>query len=119
MERTIRTRKGKKLVGKIVKVRMEKEYPEAKSHVAIGEVLEETIQYLRIRCRTYHFGKYKNQRNIKTGSIQVRCFPWHRIAVITELSQSAEWQNPKVRLNEEGRLILDDGWNTEIEEAAY
>ena len=105
-------------MSKIVKVRTEKEYPEAKNHVAIGEVLEETPQYLRIRCRAYHFGSYKTGQNTKQGEIQVRCFPWERIAVITELPQALQWEKANFKLNEEGKLVLDDSAQTGIEDEA-
>ncbi len=105
-------------MNKIVKVRMGKEYPEAKNHVAIGEVLEEKAQYLRLRCQTYHFKNYKNQRAVKEGGVQVRCFPWERIAVITELPQDTQWEKANFKLNEEGRLVLDDSQKTHIEDEA-
>ncbi len=103
-------------MNKIVKVRTEKEYPEAKSHVAIGEVLEEKAQYLRLRCRTYHFGRFKSKEGTKMGKIKVRCFPWEKIEVITELPQDIEWEIANFKLNKEGRLVLDDREETHIED---
>ena len=103
-------------MNKIVKVRMGKEYPQARNHVAVGEVLEEHPQYLRMCCQTYHFGKYKNEGNVKTGGIRVRCFPWGRIAVITELSRDIPWEKTNFKLNEDGKLVLDDTRETGIED---
>lgn len=105
-------------MNKIVKVRMEKEYVEAKNHVAIGEVLEEKAQYLRMRCRTYHFERYKSMDTVKTGEIKVRCFPWEQIAVITELPQGLDWEKASFKLNKERRLVLDDSQETHIEDEA-
>ena len=105
-------------MNRIVKVRVEKPYPEAGNHVAIGEVLEENARYLRLRCRTYHFGKYKSERNVKAGEIQVRCFPYERIAVITELPQALQWEKANFKLNEDGKLVLDDSAQTGIEDEA-
>ncbi len=99
------------MMNKIIKVRMGKEYPGANNHVAVGEVLEEHAQYLRMRCQTYHFRK-----NVRTGGIQVRCFPWERIAVITELPQDVQWEKVDFKLNEEGKLVLDDSRETGIED---
>ncbi len=103
-------------MNKIVKVRMGKGYPEAKNHVAVGEILEEQARYLRMRCQTYHFRKYKSERSVKVGGIQVRCFPWERIAVITELPQDIPWEKADFKLNEEGKLVLDDVLETGIED---
>lgn len=103
-------------MNKIVKIRMGKEYPEAKNHVAVGEVLEENTHYLRMRCQTYHFRHYKSERSVKVGGIQVRCFPWSRIAVITELPQDIPWEKANFKLNEEGKLVLDDAMETGIED---
>ena len=105
-------------MNKIVKVRTEKEYSEAKNHVAIGEVLEEKAQYLRLRCRTYHFAKYKAKDSVKTGEIKVRCFPWERITVITELPPELDWEKANFKLNRERRLVLDDSQETHIEDEA-
>ena len=110
------TKKDKYLGTKTVKVRMEKEYREAKNHIAVGEVLEENAQYLRMWCETYHFGKNRNKKDIITGGIKIRCFPWNRIAVITELPGDIEWEGAEFKLSEQGRLVLDDHRETSIDD---
>ena len=101
---------------KIVKVRMEKEYREAKNHIAVGEVLEENTQYLRMRCETYHFGRDISKTGVITGGIKVRCFPWNRIAVVTELPGDIKWESADFKLNEQGKLVLDNHRETSIDD---
>ena len=54
--------------GRIWKVRTVKDYPEAHNHLFIGQVLQVTESYVRLDCRTYHFGRVVNSvKDIKVG----------------------------------------------------
>ena len=43
--------------GKIWKIRTVKEYTDAHNHILVGRVLAITDSYVRLHCRSYHFGK--------------------------------------------------------------
>ena len=90
------------LQGKVVKVRWVKTYPTAHNHVAVGEVLRETPQYLALFCKTYHFGNNIGGRKARLrqgeyvggvieGEKSVRIIPWSRIEVINELPAETHW----------------------------
>lgn len=96
------------LHGKMVRIRWVKSYSDAHNHVAIGEVLNENANYLTLFCKTYHFGKRigdiggrksrlivnEEISGIIEGEKLIRCIPWHRIEVITELPEDTEWDVP-------------------------
>ena len=100
---------------KIVKIRQIKEYHEAKSHVLIGEVLEENEKYLRLRCKSFHFrsGGYKTMGNVDVGKIKIRWIPWTMIAVVTELPVDFDWVTAKFKLDKSGKLNLHGEYSHE------
>lgn len=80
---------------KVVKVRQVKDYPDAKNHIMVGEVIAETLQYLKMKCRTFTFptlSGYRAPSAIKVSSIKTRWIPWCRIAVVTELTPDFDWE---------------------------
>ena len=92
------------LEGRVVKVRWVKSYPTAHNHVAIGNVLHETPEYLVLLCKTYHFGNNVGGRKttlrkgetvggINEGAKSVRIIPWGRIEVINELPADTNWDS--------------------------
>jgi hypothetical protein len=99
----------------IVKIRQKKEYPEAKNHVVIGETLEETNNYIRLRCRVIHYrtNGYVNTKVLDVGRIKTRWIPWHNIVVITELPSDFNWENAKFKINKDSKLILQGNYSQE------
>ena len=90
------------LQGKCVKVRWVKSYATAHNHIAIGDVLHETAQYLMLRCKTYHFGENiggkkaplcpgKYVAGVLEGEKCIRVIPWNRIEVIHALPAGTDW----------------------------
>ena len=68
------------------KIRTIKNYPDAHNHLLVGKVLEITDSYVRLHCRTYHFGRVINSpKDILIGGVMVRVVPWSRIEIINEL----------------------------------
>ena len=60
---------------RIWKVRTRKTYSDETNHVVVGEVMEENPQYVRIRCRAFHFKRPTVNANITTNEVKVRLFP--------------------------------------------
>lgn len=95
---------------KIWKVRTVKNYPEAHNHLFIGQVLELTMSYVRLDCRTYHFGKaINNVKDIRNGAKGIRILPWSRIELINELPSSFDYSKANLVSGENGKIALSDG----------
>ena len=95
---------------KIWKVRTVKNYPEAHNHLFIGRVLQLTQSYIRMDCRTYHFGKNINStKDIKSGPESIRLIPWGRIELINELPYSFDYAEANIVIDSNSTVMLDDG----------
>ena len=95
---------------KIWKVRTVKNYPEAHNHVLIGQIIEQNQSYVRLDCRTYHFGKsISSARDIRAGIQGVRILPWSRIELINELPSSFDYSKAKLVATKDGKIALSDG----------
>jgi len=95
---------------KIWKVRTVKNYPEAHNHLFIGQVLERTGSYIRLDCRTYHFGKAINSvKDIRAGIKGIRILPWNSIEMINELPCSFDYVKADLVSNKDGKIALSDG----------
>ena len=96
--------------GRVWKIRVVKPYAEAHNHVIIGDVLEETPTWIRVRGRTYHFGKTVQRiQDIKVGAKSVRIIPWSRVEVIHELPGSFEWDRGALVADGKGNIALKQG----------
>ncbi|MCD4830200.1 MAG: hypothetical protein K8R02_00150 [Anaerohalosphaeraceae bacterium] len=92
------------------KVRTVKNYPEAHNHLFIGQILQITQSYVRLDCRTYHFGKaINNVKDVKVGAKGVRILPWNRIELINELPSSFDYINAELASKKDGKIALSDG----------
>lgn len=95
---------------KIWKVRSVKNYPEAHNHIFIGRVLGITQSYVRLDCRTYHFGRtINNPKDIRVGTHGVRILPWNRIEFINELPAGFDYAGADLITNRQGKIALSDG----------
>ncbi len=112
------------LQGKVVKVRWVKSYPSAHNHVAIGDVLCETPQYLAVLCKTFHYGGNIGGRagvlrqgeyvgGVLEGAKSVRIIPWDRIEIINELPGQTNW-DVEARIDQDGFCRLDNAQRTVI-----
>jgi hypothetical protein len=94
---------------KIWKVRTVKPYFEAHNHILVGRVLEVTDSYVRMDCRTYHFGKsVNNEKDIFIGLCMVRVIPWARIEIINELPDTFDYMNAQIASNKDGTINIKD-----------
>ncbi|MFA5293316.1 MAG: hypothetical protein WC496_09820 [Phycisphaerae bacterium] len=94
---------------KIWKIRTVKTYPEAHNHIIVGHVLEITSSYVRMDCRTYHFGKMVNsEKDVYAGINMVRIIPWTRIEIINELSESFDYADAHLSGNKDGTINIKD-----------
>jgi len=94
---------------KIWKVRAIKNYPEAHNHILVGRVLEVTESYVRLHCRSYHFGPVLNSpEDVLIGDVMVRVIPWSRIEVINELPQSFDYIHSTVISDKPGQVLFKD-----------
>ena len=95
---------------KIWKVRTVKNYPEAHNHLFIGQVLDLNQSYVRLDCRTYHFGKtINNIKDIRAGMKSIRILPWNQIELINELPSSFDYSKAELVSKENGKIALSDG----------
>lgn len=94
---------------KIWKVRIVKPYAGAHNHLIIGEVLQDTPTWLRLKGRTYHFGRtVERVSDVRVGSRAVRIIPWNRVEVVNELPASFDCANAKVVGDGKGNIALKD-----------
>jgi hypothetical protein len=94
---------------KIWKIRTIKNYPEAHNHICIGRVLNIADSFVRLKCRTYHFGKsVNNSKDVRIGDVGIRVIPWCRIEIVNELEPTFEYGQAKVCLNN-SKVVISDG----------
>jgi len=95
---------------RIWKVRTVKNYPEAHNHLFIGQALELNRSYVRLDCRTYHFGKtINNIKDVRVGMKSIRILPWERIELINELPSSFNYSKAELISKDNGKIALSDG----------
>ena len=105
---------------KVWKIRTVKNYPEAHNHLFIGQVLQVTQSYLRIDCKTYHFGKMiNNVKDIRIGIQSIRIMPWTSIEMANELPASFDYSKAELIFNEKGKIALSDGQTDCILSSSY
>jgi hypothetical protein len=94
---------------RIWKIRAIKNYPEAHNHVLVGKVLEITDSYVRLHCRTFHFGPVLNSpEDVLVGAVMVRVIPWSRIEVINELPVNFDYVRSAVISDKPGQVLFKD-----------
>jgi hypothetical protein len=94
---------------KIWKIRAIKNYPEAHNHVLVGKVLEITDSYVRLHCRTYHFGPVLNSpEDVLVGAVTTRVIPWSRIEIINELPANFDYVKSTVISDKPGQVLFRD-----------
>ena len=93
----------------IWKIRTVKNYPEAHNHIFIGKVLNMSTSFVRLECRTYHFGKSLNsEKDIRVGELGVRIITWNRIEMINELNPEFKYRETKLEFDKH-KVIISDG----------
>ncbi len=98
---------------RIWKIRTIKNYAEAHNHLLVGKVLEITNFYIRLHCRTYHYGRVVTRpEDIKIGDLMVRVVPWSRVEIINELPPTFDYQRGILIATEEGQVLFGDGRHT-------
>lgn len=98
----------------IWKVRTIKNYPEAHNHILVGKVLDVTTSYIRLHCRTYHYGRMMNKpEDVKIGSLMTRVVPWSRVEIINELPPAFNYVKSVLVAMDEGQVFFSDGANAE------
>ena len=66
---------------KIRKIRTIKNYHEAHNHILVRKVLQITDSYVRLHCRSYHFGRVIcGPKDVQIGNLMVRVVPYRRAA---------------------------------------
>ena len=96
--------------GKVWKIRVVKPYAEAHNHLIVGDILDETPTWIRLRGRTYHFGRtVQRVQDVKIGPTSVRIIPWHRVEIIHELPGSFDWEQASLLADRKGNIGLKQG----------
>ena len=94
---------------KILKIRTVKNYPQAHNHLLIGKALAITQTYIRLHCRTYHYGGVINSpKDIQIGDLMIRMVPWNRIEVVNELPEDFDYINNIVAVDKNGVVTFQD-----------
>ena len=98
----------------IWKIRTIKNYPEAHNHLLLGRVLAVTDSYIRLHCRSYHYGRVVSKPDdIKIGGLQVRVVPWSRVEIINELPPTYDYIKSALIATDEGQVLFTDGRSQE------
>lgn len=94
---------------RIWKVRAIKNYSDAHNHVLVGKVLDVTDSYVRLHCRTYHFGPVLNgPEDVLVGAVMTRLIPWSRIEIINELPSTFDYIRSIVISDKPGQVLFRD-----------
>ena len=94
---------------KIWKIRTIKNYPEAHNHILVGKVLDITDSYVRLHCRTFHFGpSLDSPQDVIVGAVMVRVIPWSRIEIINELPADFDYVKSTVISDKPGQVLFRD-----------
>lgn len=94
---------------RVWKVRAIKNYPEAHNHILLGKVLEVTESYVRLHCRSYHFGPIlSSPADVLIGDVMVRVIPWSRIEIINELPRNFDYVRSTVISDKPGQVLFRD-----------
>ena len=94
---------------KIWKIRTIKNYLEAHNHIIVGRVMEITDSYVRLHCKTYHFGTVLNSpKDVIIGSVMERIIPWGRIEIINELPPTFDYVRSSLIADREGEVLFKD-----------
>ena len=95
---------------KIWKLRVVKEYPEAKNHLFIGKVVELNTSYVLLDCRTYHFGRNVNlPRDIHCGNVELRLVPWGRVELVNLINENFDYKSAELDKDEHNTIVLVSG----------
>lgn len=94
---------------RVWKIRAIKNYSEAHNHILVGKVLEVTDSYVRLHCRTYHFGPVLNgPEDVLVGAVMTRLIPWSRIEIINELPPTFDYVKSTVISDRPGQVLFRD-----------
>lgn len=89
------------------KVRTVKDYPDAHNHIFVGEVKGITDNYVRLKCKTFHYGRRINAlKDVREGAFELRIIPWNRIEVVNELSVDFDVEKSKLMVENSGATTL-------------
>lgn len=93
----------------IWKIRVSKSYPDAKNHIIIGEVIEYNDIFIKLKGRTYHYGKSVNRVNdIVAGDIDTRIIPWHKVEIIHEIAAEFNYVSCQMAQIDDYTMVLTD-----------
>lgn len=105
--REVQTIRSRSPGAKVVKIRWVKPYEGAQNHICIGEVLEESPNYLKVFGKTFHFRKPQGHaKAVQYSSPKTRWIPWSRIEVVTELPEGIDWRNIRFTVDAQNRLCV-------------
>ena len=89
------------------KIRTVKDYADAHNHIFVGLVVGITDNYVRIKCKTFHYGRRVNaSKDVREGAYELRIIPWSRIEVINELSADFDVEQAKLMVDSSGAATL-------------
>ncbi len=90
-----------------VKIRHRKYYKNATVHVCVGEVIQETNYYIKVRGVTYSF----KDDDPKISPEGVFWIPWAGIAVVEELPNTTEWRKLRFKVCGMDLVLVDEANN--------
>lgn len=106
---------AKYLLGKVIRIRCKKAYPDAHNHIIMGKVVEETNRYLVVKGRSFHFKRIVDciKSQVKAGDAMTRILPWDNIEIIHPLDEKADC-SVDFDFDPKGNLVLKDKGRTRI-----
>ncbi|MBN1257642.1 MAG: hypothetical protein JXA52_08050 [Planctomycetes bacterium] len=97
---------------RIWKIRMVKDYENAKNHLIVGRVIDENPTRIIIEGRSYHFGKNVGRtKDIARGDCGTRIIPWCRIELANELPDDFDYYSAELEQRKKKGVVLTDGAN--------
>jgi hypothetical protein len=89
------------------KIRSVKDYPDAHNHLFVGQVKGITDNYVRILCKTFHYGRRINAlKDVREGAYELRIIPWNRIEVVNELAAEFDVEQARLMVDNSGATTL-------------
>jgi hypothetical protein len=89
------------------KIRTVKDYPDAHNHIFVGVVKGITDNYVRLKCKTFHYGRRINAlKDVREGGYEMRIIPWSRIEVVNELPVDFDVEQAKLLVDNSGETTL-------------
>lgn len=99
---------------RIIKVKWVKTFKGGRNRISIGELIEEGPRYLKLKCRTFDFGKIAyGLGGIHKIDEEIRLIPWETIELLYELPEDTDW-HAELAFDDKSCVVLENQHHTLI-----